>query len=112
ADAVDVAGAGRGRRVGATPAARLGPEADRPAARAATTFVGTADGTVIVTRLLAGQVDPDQARDQAREILGGRRYKPADVPRPFEGTVDWLGGRLRPRRGVLSPVPPALRRDS
>jgi hypothetical protein len=45
---------------------------------------------------LAGQVDPDQARNQAREILGGRRYKPADVPRPFEGVLEWLGDRLRP----------------
>jgi hypothetical protein len=44
----------------------------------------------------AGQVDPDRARDQAREILGGRRYKPADVPRPFEGALEWLGDRLRP----------------
>jgi len=45
---------------------------------------------------VAGQVDPDQARDQARQILGSRRYKPADVPRPFEGVLDWLGDRLRP----------------
>jgi hypothetical protein len=44
----------------------------------------------------AGQVDPNRARDQAREILGGRRYKPADVPRPFEGALEWLGDRLRP----------------
>lgn len=44
----------------------------------------------------AGQVDPDQARHQAREILGSRRYKPADVPRPFEGALEWLGDRLRP----------------
>jgi Domain of unknown function (DUF4129) len=43
-----------------------------------------------------GQVDPDRAREQAREILGGRRYKPADVPRPFEGALEWLGDRLRP----------------
>lgn len=43
-----------------------------------------------------GAVDPDQARDQARDILGGRRYKPADVPRPFEGVLDWLGDRLEP----------------
>ena len=49
------------------------------------------------TRLaVAGQVDPDQARDQAREILGSRRYKPANVPRPFEGALEWLGDRLRP----------------
>jgi Domain of unknown function (DUF4129) len=43
-----------------------------------------------------GPVDPDQARQQAREILGGRRYKPADVPRPFEGVLEWIGDRLQP----------------
>jgi Domain of unknown function (DUF4129) len=43
-----------------------------------------------------GQVDPDQAREQARQILEGRRYKPADVPRPFEGVLDWIGDRLQP----------------
>jgi hypothetical protein len=43
-----------------------------------------------------GAVDPDQARDQARDILDGRRYKPAKVPRPFEGVLEWLGDRLRP----------------
>jgi hypothetical protein len=42
-------------------------------------------------------VDPDQAREQAREILGGRRYKPAgEVPRPFEGVLEWIGDRLQP----------------
>jgi hypothetical protein len=43
-----------------------------------------------------GAVDPDQAREQAREILDGRRYKPAEVPRPFEGVLDWIGDRLQP----------------
>jgi hypothetical protein len=52
----------------------------------------------------AGQVDPDRARDQARDILGGRRYKPADVPRPFEGALDWLGDRLRPIGDFFSRV--------
>jgi hypothetical protein len=41
-------------------------------------------------------VDPDTAREQARDILGQRRYQPAEVPRPFEGVLDWLGDRLRP----------------
>jgi len=44
----------------------------------------------------AGEVDPETARDQARDILGQRRYRPADVPRPFEGVLEWLGDRLRP----------------
>jgi Domain of unknown function (DUF4129) len=46
--------------------------------------------------LAPGQVDPDRARDQAREILEGRRYEPADVPRPFEGVLEWIGDRLQP----------------
>jgi hypothetical protein len=53
---------------------------------------------------VAGQVDPDRARDQARDILGGRRYKPADVPRPFEGALEWLGDRLRPIGDFLSRI--------
>jgi hypothetical protein len=52
---------------------------------------------VTALRLAApAAVDPDQARDQARDILDGRRYKPAKVPRPFEGVLEWLGDRLRP----------------
>ena len=57
---------------------------------------------------VAGQVDPDRARDQAREILGGRRYKPADVPRPFEGALEWLGDRLRPIGDFLSSITESL----
>ena len=57
---------------------------------------------------VAGQVDPDRARDQAREILGGRRYKPADVPRPFEGALEWLGDRLRPIGDFFSRITESL----
>ncbi len=57
---------------------------------------------------LAGQVDPDRARDQAREILGGRRYKPADVPRPFQGALKWLGDRLRPIGDFFSRITESL----
>ena len=46
--------------------------------------------------LAGGEVDPETAREQARDILGQRRYQPTDVPRPFEGLLDWLGDRLRP----------------
>jgi hypothetical protein len=53
-------------------------------------------------------VDPDQAREQAREILDGRRYKPADVPRPFEGVLTWLGDRLRPIGDFFSRVTESL----
>lgn len=58
--------------------------------------------------VVAGQVDPDQARDQAREILGSRRYKPADVPRPFEGALEWLGDRLRPIGDFFSRITESL----
>ena len=62
-----------------------------------------------MTRLaVAGQVDPDRARDQAREILGNRRYKPADVPRPFEGALEWLGDRLRPIGEFFSRITESL----
>ncbi len=57
---------------------------------------------------LAGQVDPDRARDQARQILGGRRYKPADVPRPLEGVIEWLGERLRPIGDFFSRITESL----
>jgi hypothetical protein len=40
-------------------------------------------------------VDPDEARAQAREILESRRFRPAEVPRPLEGVLTWLGDRLR-----------------
>ncbi|HEX6312946.1 MAG TPA: DUF4129 domain-containing protein [Acidimicrobiia bacterium] len=48
-----------------------------------------------------GGIDPDSARDQARDILDQRRYEPADVPRPFEGVLEWLGDRLRPAGDLL-----------
>jgi hypothetical protein len=65
--------------------------------------------TVTGARLaVAGQVDPDRAREQAREILGSRRYKPADVPRPFEGALEWLGDRLRPIGDFFSRITESL----
>ena len=105
---MDAAGAGRRGRVGAT-ATRLGT------ATLATSAGRTGDrasaGTAAVTPrwpARAGQVDPDRARDQAREILGGRRYKPADVPRPFQGALEWLGDRLRPIGDFFSRITESL----
>ena len=57
---------------------------------------------------VAAQVDPDRARDQAREILGGRRFKPAGVPRPFQGALEWLGDRLRPIGDFFSAITESL----
>ena len=102
---MDAAGAGRRGRVGATTAwlaitTTLVAAGDRAAAGPkAVTPRGLA---------VAGQVDPDRARDQAREILGGRRYKPADVPRPFEGALEWLGDRLRPIGDFFSRITESL----
>jgi len=79
----------------------------RPAARAD----GAATGAAILTPgwlARPRQVDPDRARDQARQILGGRRYKPADVPRPFEGVLEWLGDRLRPIGDFFSRITESL----
>jgi len=100
----------------------MGPAAARLAATlvaSATTLVASGDragdraaaGTPAVSApwpAVAGQVDPDRARDQAREILGGRRYKPADVPRPFEGVLEWLGDRLRPIGDFFSRITESL----
>jgi hypothetical protein len=53
-------------------------------------------------------VDSDQARDQAREILDQARYKPAKVPRPFEGVLEWLGDRLEPIGDLFSRLTESL----
>lgn len=39
-------------------------------------------------------VDPAHARDAAREILDGRRYKGSPVPRPLHGVLRWIGDRF------------------
>lgn len=41
-------------------------------------------------------VASEQARRQAQEVLDGRRFKPARVPRPFAGILRTLGGWLEP----------------
>jgi hypothetical protein len=55
-----------------------------------------------------GAVDPERAREQARQILDRRRYKPAKVPRPFEGVLTWLGDRLRPVGEFFSQIAESL----
>lgn len=39
-----------------------------------------------------GEVDPDAARDRARDIVDG--FRPKDPPRPFRGALDWIGDRF------------------
>lgn len=40
------------------------------------------------------EVDPGEAREQARQILDGDRYQPRDVPRPLRGVLRWIGERV------------------
>ncbi|QYG92388.1 DUF4129 domain-containing protein [Iamia sp. SCSIO 61187] len=51
------------------------------------------------------EVDPGQAREQARQVLEGDRYRARDVPRPLEGVLRWVGERVQ---DVLGPVGDAL----
>lgn len=44
----------------------------------------------------AAVVDPAHAREEARQILGSRRYKGSPVPRPLHGVLRWIGDRLSP----------------
>ena len=46
-----------------------------------------------VGRQLAA-VDPNGARDAAREILNRREFRPEPSPKPLEGVVKWIGDRL------------------
>jgi hypothetical protein len=41
-------------------------------------------------------VDPQQAQNEARRILAGRRYRGAPVPRPLHGVLRWIGDRFSP----------------
>jgi hypothetical protein len=42
----------------------------------------------------AAAVDPARAREEARHILAGRRYRNAPVPRPLRGVLGWIGDRV------------------
>ena len=63
-----------------------------------------ADGPGLASRLRAlsagapagSAVAPDQARQQAQDVLEGRRFTPAIVPRPFAGILRTLGRWLEP----------------
>lgn len=51
-----------------------------------------------------GAADADAAREEAREILGQRDYRPTEFPRPFRGVLEWLGDRLAPVRDFANDV--------
>ncbi|HEX7132567.1 MAG TPA: DUF4129 domain-containing protein [Iamia sp.] len=40
------------------------------------------------------EVDPGEAREQARRVLEDDRYQPRDVPRPLRGVLRWIGERV------------------
>jgi hypothetical protein len=50
-------------------------------------------------------VDPEEARETAREILGDRRFESDPAPRPFRGILEWIGERLEPIGRALDKVP-------
>src|SRR5262249_9583586 len=49
-------------------------------------------------------VDPERAREHARDILGDRRFRHDAAPRPFRGPLRWLGDRLRPIGRALGKI--------
>lgn len=56
-------------------------------------------------------VDAGEAREQARQVLEGDRYRSRDLPRPLRGVLEWIGARLsdlgRPLAEVLA-TPPGM----
>jgi hypothetical protein len=50
----------------------------------------------VIGALVAAAVDPDAARDAAREILRDRRFHANPAPRPLRGPLQWIGDRLAP----------------
>jgi hypothetical protein len=48
--------------------------------------------------MIQASVDPEEARNAARHIVGGRQYRAAPTPRPFRKPLKWIGDRLH---GVL-----------
>jgi hypothetical protein len=50
------------------------------------------------------RVDPDAARDAARDIVGSRRFRAEKVPKPLEGVLEWIGDRLEPLGRIFDPI--------
>jgi hypothetical protein len=54
-------------------------------------------------------VDPELAREQARDILDGARFHEPSTPRPLRGVLEWVADRLRDVgdgvAAALEPVP-------
>ncbi len=50
-------------------------------------------------------VDPDEARAEAQDILGDRRFRSDPAPRPLRGVLEWIGDRLEPVADFLNAIP-------
>jgi len=50
-------------------------------------------------------VDPDEARAEARDILGDRRFQSEPAPRPLRGVLKWIGDRLEPVADFFNTIP-------
>jgi hypothetical protein len=51
-----------------------------------------------------GRIDPESARDAARDIVHSRRFRAEQVPKPLEGVLEWIGDRLEPIGRLLEPI--------
>jgi len=47
-----------------------------------------------VSGRVSAALDPDSARDVARDILGRRQFRSSHTPRPLRTPLNWLGDRL------------------
>ncbi len=51
-----------------------------------------------------GRVDPDAARDAARDIVHSRQFRAEKVPKPLQGVLEWIGDRLEPIGRIFQPI--------
>ena len=54
--------------------------------------------------MIPAAVDPSEARAEAHDILGGRRFESDPAPRPFRGPLQWLGDRINSVADVIGNV--------
>jgi hypothetical protein len=72
----------------------LSPAAAAATASAITARTPAARGATAGTGPLTAAIDPAQARHDAQQILDGRRFTGAPVPRPLHGVLRWVGDRV------------------
>ena len=54
--------------------------------------------------MLLTRVDPDRARQDARQILTDRRFHHAPAPRPLRRPLEWIGDRFRTVSNAIGDV--------